>query len=64
MITNEMPMIKEPGKSLGFCITIFNGSSFTFITACYDIRLVVNRVDYQLTTQVLELAKQNLVDDT
>ena len=28
------------------------------------IRLVVNRVDYQLTTEVLELAKQNLVDDT
>ena len=45
-------------------MTIFNGSTFTLITACYDIRLVLSQVDYKRTTQVLELAKQNILDDT
>ena len=58
-----MYMRRAPDKVLNWVLH-FNGFGFTLITASYDIRLVVNRVDYQLTTQVLELAKQNLVDDT
>ena len=58
MITNEMSMIRASGKVLNWdFVTVFNGSSLTFITACYDIRLVLSQVDYQLTAQVLELAK-------
>ena len=63
MITNEISMRRAPDKVLNWVLH-FNGFGFTLITASYDIRLVANRVDYQLTTQVLELAKQNLVDDT
>ena len=47
MITNEMSMIRASGKVLNWdFVTVFNGSSLTFITACYDIRLVLSQVDY------------------
>ena len=63
MITNEMSMRRAPDKVLNWVLH-FNGFGFTLITARYEIRLVVNRVDYQLTTQVLELAKHKILDDT
>ena len=58
-----MSMRRAPDKVLNWVLH-FNAFGFTLITASYDIRLVLSQVDYQLTTQVLELAKQSKLYDT